>query len=312
VSPHVNLPFEVHVHSTPTGSRLLLAINHAAFDGLGSVRLLRSIAALSSGLEDPQPAADALEARWNIEAGKSADPAVPNPRKGPIAHFTEQGHPGVDGTWIVHRRIEAVRPPQGITVNDLLLVELHLAVAEWLDDDADRVSVLMPVNVRPSAWSTDVVGNFAWLGSVDSTAAERSDRARLTEAITAQAAAIRTAPKSSKVLELIGQGAVPVAAARLAFLLGARVGKNTIATATLSNLGRVPELPPLSGAPVTELWFSAPCRAPRGLAFGVTGYDDHLHLSVRTRRTTFTLEHTQRLADRFVEVLSADRLAQAG
>src|ERR1700712_3700585 len=58
--------FRVDLYSAPTTSRVLLAINHAAFDGLGAVRLLRSIAAFSSGLPDPEPAADALAARWAI------------------------------------------------------------------------------------------------------------------------------------------------------------------------------------------------------------------------------------------------------
>lgn len=290
--------FEVHLFE----DRLVMAVNHAVFDGLGAVRLLRSMCAASVGDHDPLPDVDPLSVRYDRGGTQPASPA-PAPaatrmRSGPIAHFCDAGVRGAAGTWIVHRALTAPRPAPGATVNDLLQTAWHLTLAEELGPTADLIRVLMPVNARPAGWADQVVGNHAFLAFVDTDRADRATSARALAAVVDQTSAIRNDPSPSAVLELIGSGLVPYGPARAAIALAARAGRRSIATASLSNLGRLAPMGRIGGATIQQVWFSPPCRSPRGAALGVTGYDGQLLVSVRTRRSTFTLGATESLAER--------------
>lgn len=292
--------FEVHL----CGDRLVLAVNHAVFDGLGAIRLLRSVAAASVGGPDPLPDVDPLAVRHERQrAGATAAPSAA--RSGPISHLDEKGVAGAAGTWIVHRTIDTPSAPAGATVNDVLQVAWHLTLAEAIGPAAEVIRVLMPVNARGAGWADEVVGNHAWLAFVDTDRADRVSPTAALAAVCEQTALIRSAPRPSAVLELIGSGVVPYGPARLAVAAASRLGRRSIATASLSNLGRVASVGSIGSARIREVWFSPPCRAPRGAALGVTGYDGRLHLSVRTRRTTFTLGGTLALADSLCQRLDA-------
>jgi NRPS condensation-like uncharacterized protein len=73
-------------------------------------------------------------------------------------------------------------------VNNVVMAVLHLAIALWNIErgvPCGRISVLMPVNLRPPAWRHEVMGNFSLLVRVLTTPQQRS-LGHVLKAVTAQ------------------------------------------------------------------------------------------------------------------------------
>jgi NRPS condensation-like uncharacterized protein len=296
-------PFELHVMPSAGGPTVLhVAVNHAAFDGIGAVRLVRSILSASNGADDPVPAVDPIAVRG----------AAPTPPGGAGGRVSRPGPPSVShmahrrgraGAWVAARTTPVPASGHGVTVNDLLHVAFHTAAAEAIGPQAQRVRTLMPVNARPSAWAAEVVGNHAWLEQIDTVPGDRLTLRAAREAVSAQTAVIRTAPHPDRLFELLGARWMPPGLGRVGFHAGARLRRAVAATGTVSNLGLVAQMPDFAGRPVSALRFSPPCRAPRGVALGAVGYAGRLHLTLRMLRQVGELADADRFLDRVITAL---------
>lgn len=180
---HRSPVFAVAVVRETVGDRLLLNFHHAAFDGMGGLRLLLSLARAYAGEPDEVGGPPIEEARnlkgvagsrdlfdVLIRARGLAKPAIDRKRTTRVA--PDGGSP--DGPRFVFAPLTiesdemataVARRPEGATVNDLAMAALALTILQWNRTHdvpaADSVSVNMPVNFRPTAWSTEVISNFA-------------------------------------------------------------------------------------------------------------------------------------------------------
>jgi NRPS condensation-like uncharacterized protein len=177
------------------------------------------------------------------------------------------------------------RRTDGTTVNDVLLAALAVTVRRWNgahSSNARRVTLSMPVNLRPPEWRTEVVGNFASYVTISGTVAD--DFAAALECVGRQTREVKRDGLAGVVVDLLaGYSMLTIAAKRRLPQMIRMTGDAAVDTVSLSNLGT---LAPMGDA-VEAVWFSPPGRMPLGAALGVATYDDQLHLALRYRHTQF-------------------------
>lgn len=319
-------PFRLRLARHRGADAVMLNVNHAAFDGFGSLRLLRSIARAYCGEEDPPPPLPLDEAR-QVRALLGSDDArsraerfralgekVRDVVRSPARVAADGGRDSA-GYGLEHRSLSPERTEalsaldQPGTVNDLLLAALNLTIAGWNHDHevpCRRIGVLMPVNLRPKAWRQDVVTNMVLMVRVSTKADDRQDPHALVEAIAGQTGRVKDWGTGASLIEVLGAGpSLPVWVKQSLSPLLWVTGNRMVDTAVLSNLGQLDE--PLSfgpdgGAP-TGLFFSAPGRMPCGLSIGVATMAGRLHLSFRYRHPMFSEDAAIRFADRYLQGL---------
>ena len=196
--------FRVQVARRPHGDLVQINAAHPAVDGIGMLRLLRSITDAYRGKPEPPSPVPLEEARdlkrqlrpksfrelagRALEGGrKLKDAAIPPARVAPDATDSRTG------SGFAHRTIEAeqfaelnARRPEGTTVNDMLIGAVGIAIEEWNrqhNDDANKIMAFMPVNLRPAEWSTDVVSNMFSYVSVSTMRRDRTDLASAAKAV---------------------------------------------------------------------------------------------------------------------------------
>jgi NRPS condensation-like uncharacterized protein len=305
---------------------VLLSANHVVADGVGALRLMTSIARAYRGVDDPLDPSPLHEAR-DLDALLAPDDrgerrarrreAARQVREAldPPARLVGRGPGGPPGVGFVCRVVElddapalADRAPD-TSVNDVLLAALHLTIAGWntaAGARADRVGVMMPVNLRPPERFWEVVANFASMVSISTHPADRVDLRTATLAVAAQTREIRREVRARGLFDLLEVAAgspvgVKRATSRLVPFVG---GERLIDTAVLSNLGRLAEPPTLDGEPPGELWFSPPCDRVCSVGIGVVTVGKSLMLSVRYRREVFDPAAAEAFTDQFVARLA--------
>ncbi len=325
-------PFRLVLAHTPMGDGLLLNASHAAFDGFGCLRLLHSLAARYAARSDPAPAVDLEEARdverhlaapdrtarirrLRMLASKASDlgrrPARLAPdggQEGPgyrlhVCALSEEqtGRLDIDG---------------GPTINDLLVAALTRAVVGWNDQHGEptgRVSLLVPVNLRPKEWQQDVVTNMVLETRVATSQRDRANAAALLAKVRSQSEQIKQGAGAALMEVIGGWSSVPLWAKQPLTTLLALTGNRLVDTAVISNLGSIAEPPdfgPDAGTPAAA-WFSAPARMPCELSLGVLIVGGRLHLSFRVRTPLMGPDAVRRFADRVVADL-LDLVEEAG
>jgi NRPS condensation-like uncharacterized protein len=193
------------------------------------------------------------------------------------------------------------RRTDGTTVNDVLLAALCIAVRRWNAEHgqtAPRVTLSVPINLRPTGWRTEVLGNFASYVTVAGSAAD--DFPSALEDIGRQTRAIKRDGLAGLVVDMLaGYSALTIAAKRRLPDLIPLTGDVVVDTMTLSNLGA---LAPMSDD-VEAVWFSPPGRMPLGAALGVVTHDDRLHLALRYRHPQFDPPAARAFVQLFRDVL---------
>jgi NRPS condensation-like uncharacterized protein len=317
-------PLRVWLARHPGGDSIILNVHHAASDGIGALRLLRSMARAYAGRADPvlaplhartpavltaaSPSHRGL-GRWALLLGELRAAA------GPFARVAADGgrdYPGYGCHQLVlsaeqTASLLAHRPPW-CTVNDMLVAALHLSIERWNADrgtPSGRVGVLMPVNLRPPAWRHDVVGNYAFSVPVVTRCGDRVDPRTALAAVRRRTWTLKAEGLAALPLTLLAElHGLPVALKRAtARLLAAGP---LVPTAMLSNLGPVPQ-PLWFGAELgeaSELWFSPPAKMPLGLAIGAVTAGGRLHLSFRYRHPLLGPVAAARFAASYVDTLS--------
>jgi NRPS condensation-like uncharacterized protein len=320
----------------PDGDFLMLNVNHAAMDGFGALRVLRSIARSYSDEADPLPALD-FEATRNVAAVVGSPPLWIRIRRqlalttrlrdviAPPARVAADGEADEAGYGFVLTRLSAKQTAalvegaaaaraegRAATVNDILLAALHLAIADWNATHATpcrRIGVLVPANLRPSEWRQEVVGNFSLPARISSTRRSRRTPQLALSAVAAQTARKKQVGMGTAFIELLGRTRLVPLWAKRAFVLGLPLtGNRLVDTAMLSNVGRLDDLSfgdVSKGGDVEELWFSPPARMPLGLTIGAATIAGRLHLSLRYRNRLFDQAAARRFADIYVRKLQA-------
>ncbi len=320
-------PLRVMLAHHPGGDVVMLNASHAATDGFGTLRFLRSIARAYAGAADPVPDLDLLAAR-NLSAGladadlptrvrrqlavadKLRDLVVPPARIAPDGGSDAPGY----GFRLASLSVAETQALTGLdhpgTVNDLLLAALNLAVDRWNaehDTACARIGVLVPANLRPAAWSQEVVGNFTLMARISTGRRARASRTATLAAVTAQTRRKKRTGLGTAMAEVLGTSPLlPLWAKQAMAPLLSGIGQRLVDTAVCSNLGRVDE--PLWFGPevgeASSVHFSAPARMPCGVSVGVITTGGRMHLTFRHRHPQFDDAAAARFVDRFLSELA--------
>jgi NRPS condensation-like uncharacterized protein len=324
-------PLRVVLAHHPDGDMVMLNVNHAAMDGFGAMRVLRSIARAYAGAADPSPGLDFQQTR-NISAllgppsfslrmrrqmelmSRLRDLVVPPARVAGDGADDQEGGYGFVHSRLSREQTEAiVAGAKPATVNDVLVTALHLAIADWNAQHGTvcrRIGVLVPANLRPKEWREEIVGNFSLPARISTTTRDRRSPDRALRAVAAQTKRKKQVGMGTAFIELLGQTRLlPLWAKRVMVMALPLTGNRLVDTAMLSNLGRV-DTPPsfgggAGGGEVEELWFSPPARMPLGLTIGAATVAGRLHLVLRYRHRQFDHDAATRFADTYLRKLQA-------
>ncbi|RAG80361.1 hypothetical protein DN069_38565 [Streptacidiphilus pinicola] len=176
----------------------------------------------------------------------------------------------------------------GVTLNDLLLTALGLAVTRWNlhhGRPAEPLRITMPVNTRGQQSRHAGDGNHSRLTSIDVAGSDPRALLVAVAARTARAKATPAGPQGGPAAVVLGSPWLPRGLRQL-LAPGVRFAARSFADTTmLSNLGPIAELPcALDGAgEVTELWAAAPAPMPRGLSVTALSAHGRLQLMIRHR-----------------------------
>jgi NRPS condensation-like uncharacterized protein len=299
-------PLRAVVARHPGGDYLMLNVNHAAMDGFGALRVLRSLAVAYAGEAEPDPGPAFLEARqlptrlaggdlptrvgrYRALAEKLRDLVLPPARLAPDGGSGDAGY-GFHQVSLSRSDTQAlidVEHPG--TVNDLLVAALHRTIGVWNDAHGarpGRVGVLVPANLRPPEWRQDVVGNFSLPARVSSTRRDRRTSPAILRAVTAKTRRMKRSGMGTALIEVLSRAQrYPLWVKEATVMMMPLTGNRLVDTAMLSNLGNLTD-PPSFGADageVTEIWFSPPARMPLGLSVGAVTAIGRLHLVFRYR-----------------------------
>lgn len=310
-------PLRIRLARRPDGDVVMLNVHHAAGDGIAALGLLRSIARAYAGRPDPVPPTSPEQVEIPAPSGRCnqlralvGELRQAAPRS---VHLVSSGGEDRPGYGLHHVVLDtaqtaalAAKAAAGTTVNDLLLAGLHRALDSWNAEHGGapgRLSVLMPVNLRPRSRWYEVFGNFTFMVPVVSRPEDRRDAAATVETIRRRTRRIkdgRTPAAVVRFLDVLQR--LPLPAKRSIARLAA--SERVMPTAILSNLGRLDE--GLNFGPelrALEVWFSPPTRMPMGLAVGAVTAAGRLHLVFRYRHPLIGPADVARFADRYVAVL---------
>jgi NRPS condensation-like uncharacterized protein len=331
VSPALDVapPFAVVLAQGPGGDTVMVNLHHAAGDGVGAVRLMRSILRAYAGAEDPVPALDPLAVRdvLALAAARSPEERVARRRAlaqaavrrmAPITRVARDGgerRPGCGFQLMTLSRDEtaAVVAKRGehATVNDVLLAALAATIRAWNGRHgryAGQIALTMPINLRPADWREEVVGNFASYASISLGPGDHGDLRHAIDVTAERTRRIKQDGLAGLAVELlVGPSRLPVAAKRHLQDLIPLMGNRSVDTASLSNLLVLDGWPALgAGAGSVEaVWFSPPGRSPLGAALGAATVGGRLHVTVRHPRTQFDREAARAFAAVYRDVLVA-------
>ncbi len=320
-------PLRVILARHPAGDVVMVNANHAATDGFGALRFLRSVARAYAGAADPVPELDLLGAR-NLTAGVADPSMVTHARRElalveklrdlvvPVARIATDGGDGEPG-YGLHlvslseaetRALTELEHPG--TVNDVLLAALTLTVASWNADhhtSCGRISVVVPTNLRPASWSGEMVGNFTLMARVSTGCNDRVGRAATLAAITAQTVGKKRVGLGPAALEALGASPLLALWAKQAIApLLSVAGHRLSDTVICSDLGSLDEVLSFGSdaGEATAVHFSAPARVPCGVSVGAVTTGGRLHLTVRHRHPQFDDAAARRFVDRFLTELA--------
>jgi NRPS condensation-like uncharacterized protein len=311
-------PLRLRLARHPLGDVVMINANHAAFDGFGTLQVLRSIGKAYAEEDEPEPGVELSLARdvdrltrassgaerirrLRALADKARDLATPPARLAP------QGGSDRPGYGIHQISVPVPRSPKPATVNDMLLAALNLAIAGWNTEQGTacrRIGVLMPVNLRPPEWKNEVVTNFVSESRVSTTPADRRSSQSILKAVSGQTLRIKEG-EGAAMMDLLARTArFPLWVKQPLSPFIWMTGNRLVDTAVLSNLGpidedQLPRFGPEAGD-VVGLWFSAPARMPCGLSLGAVTAAGALHLAFRYRYPLWGPAAAAAFADRFV------------
>jgi NRPS condensation-like uncharacterized protein len=306
------------------GDLLWFCASHVPMDGMGAYRILQTICTAYRG-EEPTPG--------RFEFGESRgvlDGFRPDSRRrrarllgktarrlghlfDPPAKLPGADAPDVGGWRFRHRQIDRevvsalLDDGMDASVNDHLLAAMHLTLDRWnreVGASAQKMSVMMPVNLRPREWFYEGVGFYTFFESIATQPTDRRDPETALDHITEQTQEVKQEKRYLGYLEWLNlvPDAVPLSVKKRLPKLLDGPGERLLDTAVLSNLGRLPEpLPALSGEAPESLWCTPPCWLPTPVSIGVVTVGDEMHLGFRYTQAAFDGEEADAFADCYCE-----------
>ncbi len=326
--------FRLLLVRVPDGDRLLINLHHAVADGLSAFRIMTSIVRRYAGEEDPVPGVDPLAVRdlRSLAAAQSLRERME--RLGLFAEYLMRsttapvrvngrgvpaGDPDEAPGYGVHllgltaeetaRFLASRRKPA--TINDMLLAGLALTIREWNRDTGGRtgkISMMMPVNLRPREWWFEVVSNFSSYVNVILDESDQRDFAAAVSAVCRQTVRLKEAGAAGTLIDVLS---IPrflpaVLKARLREI-APTVGRGHVQTSWLSNLGRLAAAPVMGDAgPVSAIYFSPPAHMPMGVSVGAVSLEDRMTLTLRYRKAVFDAAAAKEFAERYRAILLGD------
>jgi NRPS condensation-like uncharacterized protein len=310
-------PLRIRLARHRDGDAVMLNVHHAAGDGIAALDLLRCIACTYAGRPNPMPTMPqdieipAPTGRWAQFRAVAGELCQAGRR---AMHLVPTGGTDRAGYGLYHLVLDAAHTAAlsnhaaaGITVNDLLLAGLHMALNSWQVEHsgaAGRLSVLMPVNLRPKSNWYEGFGNATFMVPVATRPGDRSDPTAIVTTIHRRTRRIKDGRTPAAMVRLLDVPQhLPLPTKRnIARLV---TSKRVMPTAILSNLGRLDEgLHFGPGLRAREVWFSPPTKMPMGLAIGAVTTEGRLHFVFRYRHPLFGPAEVAAFADRYVSALS--------
>jgi len=319
-------PLRARLARHQAGDFLMLNVNHAAMDGFGALRVLRSVGLAYAGAEDQPPPLGLTEARDLPRRLVAANLAIRLRRALALveklrdlvvhpARIAADGAGDQAGYGFHHVSLTADRTAALVamahpgTVNDVLLTALHLAVAGWNQEHGQRcgrIGVLVPANLRPPEWRQDMVGNFTLPARLSTGRRHRRSPRAALDRITTQTRRKKRSGMGTALVEVLGRSELlPMWAKQVLVMLLPLTGNRLVDTAMLANLGRLDTAPtfgPDAGETV-EVWFSPPARMPLGVCLGAVTAGGRLHLALRYRHRLFDADAARRFSERYLREL---------
>jgi NRPS condensation-like uncharacterized protein len=328
-------PVRLLLAAGPGEDCLILNAHHAALDGISCLDLLRGIArhysapagpaSASSGPAGPVTVAAPVPANG---ARGTAEPtadgaALPRPRARagsalprPAARIAaEAGSAAVGRAGYGFRLITCERVPRlprtgrepRVTVNDLLITALIVAIARWNASHGrspSRIRITMPVNSRAPG-QAGAAGNLSRLTAVTvQPPTPDGDVLPLVADVAAQTVATkaRSGPQVDPLSRALTAAWCPAVIKHRLLRLALRTAGPLICdTSLVTNLGIVADPLRFGPASATHMWFSTSAHMPRGLSVGAITLGGQLHLCLRYRHALFS----EPAAARFAETYSA-------
>ena len=205
-----------------------------------------------------------------------------------------------------------------VTVNDLLIAALILAILRWNASAHSaphrrpgRVRISMPVDVRPPGRG-DELGNLSRLCRV---AADPLSTDALTAVVADQTrrAKHQPGPLVSPAQAAVARAPLPTSVKRRLLRLAVRcLGRLDCDTSLLSNLGNITDAPRFGMLSPARMWFSTSAHMPRGLSVGAITVDGRLHLCFRYRHALFDSAAAHDFVAEYAAALDALAGTEAG
>lgn len=316
-------------HCGEKGDFFMINMNHTVSDGVGLYSFMVSILRAYAGVDDPVRSLDVMQMRNREHDGGSARFAdhlvrisrllkVIGSTLNPPARIAADGQEDQTGLSFMPvrfsgeqtRRLQQLRH-NGATVNDILATTLHLAIDEWNqahDQRTERISMIMPMNIREAALRNNAASNLSVWVNLASQPDDRTDFRHLLGVLTQQTTELKETGTMGLLIDLMHEvrglpAWIRKAVPGLLPLTGNRIASTTV----LGNLGQARSpLPGNSDLALREMWFSPPCRMPMGLSLGAVTLHDHLHLCFRYHRQQFSREGAWSFAETFLDILNRE------
>lgn len=320
--------FLVALVRDPGGDYLVFNFHHAAFDGMGAVRFVTSVARAYSGSPDVigGPAIEDARNLRAIAGSRKLTDLIPRvqklaqdilDRKRVTRLAPDGGDPAASGVGITTVRLTqeqtaaiAAAKPKGATLNDVALAAHALTVIRWNEAHGqpvgDSLSIMMPVNLRPAEWSTEVISNYAsYLAIVIPDAVSR-DLNEATAWVRDYTSKLKENGAAGWIVDLLEPGnKLPVIVKKAFAGMLPLVQKQFIETTVLSNVGRT-AIPDFGDAgAVIEVWFSpTPFSEVMPIAVGVAGVGKELFVAFRGDTRSLSADAVARYARMYVETIT--------
>lgn len=304
-------PFRVYLVPYPGGDYLILNVNHAAGDGIGTVSLMQSIMRAYAGEADDGGSIDPIAARDANTILELDDEAQRKERKGNILSEAGQfigklapiepaggsngaGY-GLHYLYLDPEEVAQLNPKRHVagSVNDLLVAAMHLSIERWNashDGQIGNCRVMIPVNLRPRQWWHEVFCNYSLAFPTNSKARQRKTAQKLMQTIVDRTTIAKEKGFAAVFLEPLALRAkMPLWLKQ--YLVPPQDSAQQM-NVVLSNVGNLKEELSMGDAgAVTEFWFSPPMPMSDGVSMGACGYQGALHLCFRYLHTVMS-DHT--------------------
>lgn len=316
------------------GDRLMVCLQHSAVDGVGTLQFTQSVCQAYRG-EDPwqDPVSYEESREWldDLEPASILDSInflddgidvidkvarqLQNTIDEPARIAEDRGPDEPDWGWRFTRRVldEDVTDkvvnnrPDGVSVNDVFLTGLHLAIERWNQEHGKRarkISTMMPINIRPEEHFYSAAGMYTMFESIHTRKKHREDPMEAAREIAEQTSRVKKRDRASAPYKLMRMfpDSIPLGIKRELPELLRGPGQRVWDTAMLTNVGRVPIMPSLSGDGGSERpWFTPPIWQGTPVGVGVATYSGQVTFTLRHRRETLGKEAAENFSDYFLD-----------